>query len=149
MLTDCLSECRCVQTSLGFTVLTSFRCLLLRLWPNVVTPVMFITFVTKCYYTSDLYYEYLPITPEAHRLESTATFYPAWGTASQVGGDCERGAQDPKAHLGNHSETGREQTGVAILCYCPTCVTAFMGMSEWRLLHLWIVITLVPPTGRP
>ena len=26
------------------------------------------------------------MTPEAHRLESTATFYPAWGTASQVGG---------------------------------------------------------------
>ena len=47
---------------------------------------MFITFVTKCYYTGDLYYEYLPMTPEAHRLESTATFYPAWGTASPVGG---------------------------------------------------------------
>ena len=45
---------------------------------------MFITFVTKCYYFSDLYYEYLPMTPEAHLLESTATFYAGWGTASPV-----------------------------------------------------------------
>ena len=26
------------------------------------------------------------MTPEVHRLESTATFYPAWGAASPVGG---------------------------------------------------------------
>ena len=43
---------------------------------------------------------------------------------------CGRGAQDPTAYLGNHSEAGPEQTGVAILCCCPTCLTAFMGMSE-------------------
>ena len=42
-----------------------------------------------------------------------------------------RGAQDPTAHLGNYSETVPEKTGVAILCFCPTCLTAFMGMSEW------------------
>ena len=57
-----------------------------------------ITLVTKRCYTCDVYYicdqmllHWRPLlrvsmTPEAHRLESTATFYPAWGTASQVGG---------------------------------------------------------------
>ena len=40
------------------------------------------------------------------------------------------GAQDPTAHLGNHSEACPEQTGVTILCCCPTCLAAFTGMSE-------------------
>ena len=35
-----------------------------------------------------------------------------------------------EGELGNHSEAGPEQTGVAILCCCPICLTAFMGMSE-------------------
>ena len=39
-----------------------------------------------------------------------------------------RGAQDPTAHQGNHSEAGPEQIGVAIFCCCPTCLTAFTGM---------------------
>lgn len=31
----------------------------------------------------------------------------------------------------NHSEAGPKQTGVAILCCCPTCLMVFMGMSGW------------------
>ena len=51
-------------------------------------------------------------------------------TQEHLASDCGRGAQDPKAHLENHSKAGPEQTGVAILCCCRTCLTAFMGMSQ-------------------
>ena len=51
-------------------------------------------------------------------------------TQEHLAWDCARGAEDPTAHLGNHSEAGPEQTGVVILCCCPTYLTAFMGMSE-------------------
>ena len=53
-------------------------------------------------------------------------------TQEHLVSDCGRGAQDPTAHLGNHSEADLEQTGVAILCCCPTCLAAFMGMSEFN-----------------
>ena len=43
---------------------------------------------------------------------------------------CGRGAQDPTAHVGNHSEAGPEQTGVAILCCYPVCLTLFTNKSE-------------------
>ena len=41
-----------------------------------------------------------------------------------------KGSSNPTAHLWNYSEGGPEKTGVAILCFCPTCLTAFMVMSE-------------------
>jgi len=49
---------------------------------------------------------------------------------AQMRNYCERGAQDPTAHVGNHSEACPEQTGVAILCCCPVCLMAFTGKSE-------------------
>jgi len=41
-----------------------------------------------------------------------------------------KGSSNPTAYLWNYSEGGPEKTGVAILCFCPTCLTAFMVMSE-------------------
>ena len=40
----------------GVTLFKLLRWQLLHLWPNVITLVTFITFVTKCYYNCDLYY---------------------------------------------------------------------------------------------
>ena len=51
-------------------------------------------------------------------------------TQEHLESDSGRGAQDPTAYLANHSEAGLEQTGVVILCSCPACLKAFMGMSE-------------------
>ena len=89
---------------------------LLHLWPNVITLATFITSIDDSRSPSSRVY---------------GNFLSSVGNSKSSWGDCERGVQDPKAHLGNHSETGPEQTGVAILCYCPTCLTAFMGLSEW------------------
>ena len=60
--------------------------------------------------------------------------------------DCGRGAQHPTAHLGNHSEAGLEQTGVVILCSYPTCLKAFMGISEW--VSVSISVTFLVILGR-
>ena len=45
-----------IYVSEWVTLFKLLRWQLLHLWPNVITLVTFITFVTKCYYTCDLYY---------------------------------------------------------------------------------------------
>ena len=45
-----------IYVSEWVTLLKLLRWQLLHLWPNVITLVTFIIFVTKCYYTCDFYY---------------------------------------------------------------------------------------------
>ena len=57
----------------------------------------------------------------------------ASGTSQEhLATDCGKGAQDPTAHLGKHSEAGPEQTGVAILsCYPMPDGIHGRWVSEW------------------